>query len=252
MPDPPDRSTQVIAGRRPVVELLRAGKHPQRVLVAENVRFAGIVEEIRKLARAGQIPFKVVPRIEIDRLAGDSNHQGVVAVTGRYRYAPLESLLATPDPTLLMLDGISDPQNVGSLVRSAEVAGFSGLVLPSRRAVQVTPAVRRVSAGATEILPVARVNSLVAAVEQAKGAGLWAVGLDAAGNDTIWRSNLMEPPVALVLGSEGKGLSQGVKAHCDALVSIPLGGRIDSLNVAVAGAVAMFEVARRRYGSATL
>ncbi len=190
------------------------------------------------------MPLRLVPKAEVDRVAGPVNHQGVVAFTARFRYAPLDSILSVPDPCVLFLDGVTDPHNLGSLLRSADGAGFHGVVLPVRRSAGVTAAVRRVSAGAAEVVPVARVNSLGAALDQAKKAGLWIVGLDAGATSDLWSNDLLEPPVGLVLGAEDRGISSGIASRCDGLVRIPSTGRIDSLNVAVAGAIAMFEVRR--------
>ncbi|MDQ4095531.1 MAG: 23S rRNA (guanosine(2251)-2'-O)-methyltransferase RlmB [Actinomycetota bacterium] len=241
-----------VVGRRPVLELLRAGRAVQRVLVSERVRPAPVLDEIRSLAGQRGVPVEAAPPEDVDRLADGGNHQGVVALTSRFRYTPLPGLLASEAPTLLFLDGVMDPHNVGSLLRSADGAGFDGVVIPAHRSVGVTQAVRRVSAGAAEVVPVARVGNLGAALDEARRNGVWLVGLDGSGDEDIWSSNLMEPPVGLVLGAEDRGISRGVRERCDALVRIPSRGRIESLNVAVAGAVAMFEIARRRGHSATL
>jgi 23S rRNA (guanosine2251-2'-O)-methyltransferase len=249
--DDPDRSGSVLSGRRPVVELLRAGRPAERILIADGVASSSTVAEIRKRARDASIPVKVVPRTEIDRLVEGENHQGVVALTGRYRYSALEALFK-PDARLVFLDGVTDPHNVGSLIRSAECCGFDGLVVPTHRAAGVTAAVRRVAAGAAEVLPVARVTNLGRALEQAKEHGVWVVGLDGEAEDDVWTSALLEPPIGLVLGAEGRGLSRTIRERCDGLVRIPQRGRIGSLNVAVAGAIAMFEIARREGASATL
>jgi 23S rRNA (guanosine2251-2'-O)-methyltransferase len=210
-----------------------------------------ILGEIRKRATETAIPVRVVPKKEIERMAGDVNHQGVIAKAGRYRYTPFGELLG-PDSALLFLDGITDPHNLGSLLRSADGAGFTGVVVPAHRSVGVTPAVRRVSAGAAEVVPVARVPNLSQALDDARRNGLWILGLDEKSEADIWESDLAQPPVGLVLGAEDKGISRLVREHCDALVGIPSFGKISSLNVGVAGAVAMFEVARRRGLSATL
>lgn len=249
MPLPDDR---IVYGRRPVLEALRAGAAVERVLLAQGLRPAAAIAEIRRRAGGAAVPVRVVPRAELDRLAG-GNHQGVVAITGRYRYAALDDLLSRPEPCLVFLDGVTDPHNLGSLLRSADGAGFHGVVVAAHRSARVTDTVRRVSAGAAEVVPVARVGSLAAALERAKGMGLWIVGLDEQAEDDLWRTNLMEPPVGLVLGAEDRGLSSPVRSACDGLVRIPSRGRIGSLNVAVAGALAMFEVSRRRgIASATL
>ncbi len=239
-------------GRRPVLELLRAGAAVRRIVIARGVRPSGVLAEIRRAAAAAGVPVGEADRSEVARLAGAANHQGVVAVAGAFAYTPLEDLLRRPAPCLLFVDGVTDPHNLGSLLRSAEGAGFTGAVVPRRRAAPVTATVRRVASGAAELVPVARVTNLSRALEEAKGAGAWVLGLDAAADTALWDSPLAQPPVAVVVGAEGAGLSAGVRRHCDALVTIPMAGRLSSLNVAVAGAVAMFEVARRRHVSATL
>ncbi|MDQ4142389.1 MAG: 23S rRNA (guanosine(2251)-2'-O)-methyltransferase RlmB [Actinomycetota bacterium] len=242
----------ILVGRRPVVELLRAGRSAQKVLVSERTRRAPVIDEIRRLASEKGVHLQTVSQEEIERLAEGANHQGVVALTARYRYAQMRDLLAGPAPAVLFLDGVMDPHNLGSLLRSADGSGFSGIVIPAHRSVGVTQTVRRVSAGAAETVPVARVGNLASALDEARRAGLWVAGLDGDGEEDIWGSNLMEPPVGLVLGAEDRGISRLVKERCDAIVRIPSRGRLESLNVGVAGAVAMFEVARRRDRSATL
>lgn len=236
--------SSIVSGRRPVVELLRAGRAAERILIARESASVGAIREIKRLADGLAVPVRIVPRSEVERAAGGTNHQGVVALTGRYRYTPIEKLLGAPKATLLFCDGITDPQNLGSLLRSADGAGFSGVVIPARRASGVTATVRRVSAGATEIVPVARVTNLARAIDQAREAGVWVVGLDASAERDLFEAEPVEPPVGLVLGAEDKGISPNVRKRCDDLVRIPSRGRLASLNVAVAGAIAMFEVAR--------
>ncbi len=238
--------SSILAGRRPVLELLRAERSAERIVVGEHVAASKTISEIRKRASDLGVPVRTVPKTEIDKLAGGLNHQGVVAITGRFRYTPLDDLLKAPAPTLLFLDGLTDPHNLGSLLRSADGAGFTGVVLPARRSVAVTSAVRRVSAGAAEVVPVAREGNLGRAIDEAREAGLWILGLDEEASDDIWTSDLLEPPVGLVLGAEDRGISPTIRERCDAIVSIPSAGRLSSLNVAVAGAVVMFELARRR------
>jgi 23S rRNA (guanosine2251-2'-O)-methyltransferase len=228
-----------------VLELLRAERGAQRILIAQGLAPSSTLGEIRKRADRAGVPVANLPRAEIDRLARGSNHQGVVAETGRFRYAALEDMLAQPSACVLFLDGVMDPHNLGSLLRSADSAGWHGVVLPARRATAVTAAVRRTSAGAAEVVPVARVANLAHALDRARAAGLWIVGLDPRAKASLWTSNLLAAPVALVLGAEDRGISRIVGGRCDELVAIPSRGRLDSLNVATAGAVAMFEVARR-------
>lgn len=247
-----DVDSSVVAGRRPVAELLRAGKSAERVLVARGTPTTGALREILELAKDAGVPVQMTPRGELQHLAPDINHQGVVAVTPRFRYASLDQMLKASTPCLLFLDGIMDPHNLGSLIRTGECAGFDGVVIPARRATGVSSAVRRTSAGATELMPVAKVDNLARALNRARTKGVWVVGLDARGTTDIWTTNLAEPPVAIVCGAEDKGLSKPVRDNCDDLVRIPLVGRLSSLNVAVAGAIAMFEVARRRELTDTL
>lgn len=235
-----------------MVEMLRSGSVPERVLIAQGAAMKGALGEVRRRADALGVPVRMVPRSEIDGLAPGVNHQGVVAITARYRYTPLETMLERPDPALLFLDGVMDPHNLGSLLRSADGAGFDGIVIPTHRAVSVTGTVRRISAGAAEIVAVARVGNLGAAIDRARTAGVWILGLDAGGTNDIWSTNLAEPPVGVVCGSEDKGLSKGVRDRCDELVRIPHKGSLESLNVGVAGAIAMFEIARRQAPSDTL
>ncbi len=242
----------VVTGRRPVLELLKAGGSVEQVLVSRDLAPSSIIGDIRKRAERLSIPIRVVAKERIDRSAGGTNHQGVVAITGAYHYTPLEELLARQNPSLLFLDGLTDPHNLGSLLRTADGAGFDGVVVPVRRSVGVTPAVRRVSAGAAEVVPVARVTNLGRAVDAARRAGIWIVGLDEKASSDIYESDALEPPIGLLLGAEDTGISPKLRDRCDHVVSIPSSGRIASLNVAVAGAVAMFEVARRRRASDTL
>lgn len=250
-PTEPARDDLVV-GRRPVLELLKAERSVEQILIAVGSQMKGPVGEIRKRAEEYSVPVRMVPRTEIEKMARGLNHQGVVALATRFRYAPLDGLLAQPDPLVVFLDGVTDPHNLGSLLRSVDGAGWSGVVIPNRRSAGVTATVRKVSAGAAEVVPVARVTNLGRAIEEAKRAGLWAVGLDAEAPEDIWSTELLEPPLALILGAEGKGISPGVRGHCDAMVRIESRGTLESLNVSVAGAIAMFEVARRRARSATL
>ncbi len=225
---------------------MRSGKSAERILVAGGASSRGALGEILGLVEVAGVPVRTVSRQELDRLAPDINHQGVIAVTPRFRYASIDELLKAPSPSLLFLDGVMDPHNLGSLIRSSECAGFDGVVIPARRAAGVTSAVRRISAGAAELMPVARVDNLARALDRARTKGVWVLGLDARGSSDLWTTNLAEPPVAIVCGAEDKGLSKPVRDSCDELVQIPLAGRLSSLNVGVAGAIAMFEVARRR------
>ncbi len=233
-------------GRRPVLEMLKAGRRVERVMMAQGMAPSSVLGEIRKRAQEASVPVRMIPKEQIERLVRGANHQGVAAVAGKYRYTPLEELLSRAAPALLFLDGVTDPHNLGSLIRSADSAGFDGIVVPAHRSVGVTSSVRRVAAGAAEVVPVARVKNLSQAIEDSKRKGLWILGMDEKAEGDLWNSDLAVPPIGLVLGAEDRGISRLVRDHCDSTARIPHMGRIGSLNVAVAGAVAMFEVARRR------
>jgi 23S rRNA (guanosine2251-2'-O)-methyltransferase len=210
--------------------------------------------EIEEAAKAVRVSPVLRSRDELDALAEGGNHQGVVAVVGEYRYATLDGLLARAlggesdgarRPLILVLDGVQDPQNLGAIVRTAHVAGAHGVVIPKDRAVGVTSAAVKASAGATEHLAIAQVVNVARALEELKAAGLWTVGAVAGGGQPPWRVDLREA-TALVLGAEGKGIRPLVRRHCDLLVEIPMAGQVASLNVAAAGAMLLYEAVRQR------
>jgi 23S rRNA (guanosine2251-2'-O)-methyltransferase len=186
-----------------------------------------------------------VPREELERLCGSPDHQGMVAEIEPFPYADAVRLLEPEDALVIALDQIQDPQNLGAICRSAEGAGATGVVLPERGAAHVTPAVCRASAGAVEHLAIAKVRNLADFLAEAKQAGAWVYGAEADGGTPYWEPDY-RGRVVIVLGSEGKGLRPRVQAACDALVSVPIRGRLESLNVAAAAAVLMYEIVRRR------
>jgi 23S rRNA (guanosine2251-2'-O)-methyltransferase len=239
-----------IEGRRAVLEALRAGTEIRRILLAEGTERGPQVEEIVERARASGLAVEPVDRRELDRSSHTRHHQGVVAVTPDVRYATIDEVLAIAkergeQPLVVVLDGIEDPHNLGAIVRTVDCAGGHGVVVPERRAVGVTPGVVRASAGATEHVKVARVTNLARAIDDLKAAGLWVVGLDSSGERTCWDADFTRA-VALVVGSEGEGLSRLVRERCDFLVKLPVLGRIESLNASVAAAVALYEAVRQR------
>jgi 23S rRNA (guanosine2251-2'-O)-methyltransferase len=200
-----------------------------------------------KAARALKIKVEVKEKAWFERLAKNSPHQGLVLELPDFEYASLEELLrrAPEKSILLMLDQIEDPHNFGALARSAEAAGALGMVIPQDRSVQVTPIAEKAASGALSRLPVAKVVNLSRAMEQAKKAGFWIYGLDGEAKDSLFEERL-DGKVCLVLGAEGKGLRDGVGKHCDKLLRIPMVGGVGSLNVSVAGGIALFEAARKR------
>ena len=216
---------------------LRAGRALTELLVAEAD------DDLAAVAREAGVPVRVRPRAELDDRAGGVLHQGVLAVAPPFAYASLADLRGD---LVVVLDGITDPQNLGAIARSAEAAGAAGLVLPKRRSAHVTPAVEKAAAGALSWLEVAVVPNLVRALADLAERGLWSVGLAGEAPETVWECRLLDGPTALVVGAEGAGLSRLVAERCDATARIPLAGSVESLNASAAAAVALFEVQRRR------
>jgi 23S rRNA (guanosine2251-2'-O)-methyltransferase len=242
---------EVLYGRNAVREALRSGRRKiYKLILAQGTKETGIVADITMLANNSGIPIQRVERKQLDRI-GDFKHQGVAAEAAPYPYAELEEILAEADqrqetPLLLMLDCLQDPQNFGALLRTAETIGVHGVVIPKRRAVGITPAVVNSSAGATEHLLVAQVTNLVRAMETLKVKGLWIVGLEGVPQAQLYYQSDLTMPLALVVGSEGRGMGRLVRETCDMLIRLPMRGRISSLNVAVAGSIALYEVWRQR------
>jgi 23S rRNA (guanosine2251-2'-O)-methyltransferase len=206
-----------------------------------------VITEIVDEARAKKVNVLSINRRQMDDMA--FNHQGVVAEAAPYEYSSLEDVVeaatASPSPLVLVLDVLQDPQNLGSLLRTAAAVGAQGVVIPEHRAVGVTPAVVKASAGAIERLKIAQVTNLSRAIDALKEVGIWAVGLDAGAEATYDKADLNRP-LALVVGGEGKGLRHLVRQHCDLVVSLPMPGAIESLNAAVAGSIVLYEALRQR------
>jgi 23S rRNA (guanosine2251-2'-O)-methyltransferase len=239
---------QIIFGIHAVEEALAArGRAFEYVAVAAG-RGDARIQKIAQLCRAAGVAVRVLPRDQLTRLAKTSNHQGVVAVTAEKQYGHLEDLLAHRRghyAFLLVLDGIEDPHNLGAIIRTADGAGADGLVIPERRAAGVTATVVKASAGASEHLPIARVTNVGRAIEDLKSRNVWTVGLDERSDKSYDRIDY-KMDCALVLGAEGHGLHEQVRKKCDFLVSIPMLGKVASLNVSVAAGIVMYEVARQR------
>jgi 23S rRNA (guanosine2251-2'-O)-methyltransferase len=240
-----------IEGRQAVRELLLAGRRRvHEVLLASDLDRAPVLDDIRTLAAEARVPVKEVARTRLDAQARTDAPQGVIARAAELPEADLDALARGGPggraPFLIALDGVTDPGNLGALLRSAEGAGATGVVLPRHRSVHITPTAAKAAAGAIEHLPIALVGGLPAALARLRELGVWVVGLDGTADRTLWSMEVGAEPVALVLGAEGSGLGRLVRARCDTVVAIPLAGRLGSLNVAAAGALACFEVARRR------
>lgn len=248
-----DRTQDVVYGVNAVLEALRAGKRQiEAITILESAR-PDRLKALLEVAREKGVPIHRVPRLDLDRSLGDARHQGVVARIAAACYADadellevLEARIGTPDPPLALgLDGIEDPRNMGSILRTAECAGVHGVFIAERRAVGLTSVVAKVAAGALEYVPVARVTNLVRLIEQLKERNIWVVGAAAEAKQSYvdWDWKL---PAAIFLGNEGHGLHRLVREHCDTLVHIPVAGRLDSLNVSVAAGVLLYEAKRQR------
>ncbi len=240
-----------VEGRQAVRELLLAGtRRVREVWIAADQDDSAVLDDIAELAQSLGVPVQDVTRTKLHSVARTESPQGVLARAGELPETDLDDLVVTPKggapPFLLATDGITDPGNLGALLRSAECAGVTGVVLPRHRAVHITPTVTKAAAGSIEYLRFALVGGLPTAIRHLQEAGVWVVGLDAGGARRLFDLEVADRPIALVLGAEGAGLSRLVRERCDEVVSIPLGGQLGSLNVAAAGAVACFEVARRR------
>ena len=242
---------ETLYGRNAVCESLRAGRRKAyKLILAEGVRQTGIVGQIVSLAgRAGAVVQRTERR-NLDRL-GNINHQSVVLETSEYPYSSLDDILALArsrgePPLLLLLDLLKDPQNVGSLARTAEAAGVHGVVIQRRRAVGITPAVVHASAGAVEHLLVAQVTNLVDAIGRLKADDVWVAGLEAVRDAQLYHQADLRGRLALVVGSEGEGLRRLVRERCDFLLRLPLHGQVTSLNASVAGSVVLYEALRQR------
>ena len=245
--------TERIGGRRPVAEALAAGREARRLLVARSVRPSPELNAILAAARRASVPVETVDPDRLRQLAGFEGHQGVVLEVGDRRWSDLPEILgraiaAKHDPLVLVLEHLQDPVNLGGLLRSAEAAGVDGVVFPERGAAPLTASAVKASAGASEHLAIAPVTSLGQALSVLSERGLRLVAADQDAPLLAWEADL-RGPLAVVVGSEGSGLSGAMRRRCDLLVRFPMSGRVGSLNAAVAGALLLFEVVRQRSAS---
>ncbi|HYE82498.1 MAG TPA: 23S rRNA (guanosine(2251)-2'-O)-methyltransferase RlmB [Clostridia bacterium] len=243
-----DDNINLIEGRNPVLEALKSGREIDKLFVQKGVG-EGSIRQIIAIAREKKILIKEVDKAKLDGLSSTRNHQGVIASAALYKYYEVDDILNAAkekgeDPFIIILDEITDNNNLGSILRTADAAGVHGVIIPKRRAVSLTPAVAKISAGAIEYVPVAKVTNLNQTMEYLKKAGLWIVGAEMGGE--TYHSKDMTGPVALVIGSEGEGLGRLIKENCDFLVSIPMKGKISSLNAAVSAAIILFEIQKQR------
>lgn len=237
-----------IEGRNAVMEAYRAGRTIDRLYVLDGCQ-DGPVMTIKREARKQDTPIKYVTRERLDQLSKTGKHQGVIACAAAYRYAEVEDILRAArdkgeEPFVFLLDGIEDPHNLGAIIRSANLAGAHGVIIPKNRAVGLTATVARTSAGALNYTPVARVTNLAKTIEDLKGKGLWFVCADMDG--TLMYELNLKGSIGLVIGNEGEGVSRLVREKCDLTARIPMQGDIDSLNASVAAGVLAYEIVRQR------
>ncbi len=245
-----DEKDDIIIGRNAVAEALRSGRTVDSILVARGDR-SGTLGKIIGECRERGIVVKEADARKLDYLCGHSNHQGIVAFTAVHEYASIEDILALAEsrgekPFVIICDELEDPHNLGAVLRTAEAAGAHGVIVPKRRSASLSYAVGKASAGALEYVPVARVANITAAISELKEKGLWIYGAETGG--TNWCEQDYTGAVALVIGSEGQGLGRLVKEKCDFIVTLPMKGKINSLNASVAAGILMFEAARQRAG----
>jgi 23S rRNA (guanosine2251-2'-O)-methyltransferase len=238
---------EFIYGNWSIVEAMRAGRRKvEQVILADGVEEKGTTAEIVEIAKSINVPVKRMPRRILNDLTDGSNHQGAVLRVGPYPYVDTDDVFATAEergekPFILLLDLLKDPQNVGALLRTAEAVGVHGIIMQDRRNVDITPAVVNASSGAVEHLNIVQVTNLVNAMKELESEGVWLVGFDAGPNVLpIDKTDLLNESVGLVMGSEGEGLRRLVKDQCNILLSIPMRGKVASLNVAAAGAIALY------------
>ncbi len=238
----------IIEGRNPIIEALKNNRPIEKIMVNKASK-EGSIKKILAMAKENKVIIQEVDRHKLDDMSESHAHQGVIAITSDYRYYDLDEILEIPkekgeDPFFIILDGITDPHNLGSIIRTADAVGAHAVIIPKRRSVQITPIVAKASAGAVEYLPVCKVTNIVNTIKTLKENGLWIAAVDMDGQ-TFYQQNL-GGPLGLVVGSEGEGISRLVKQNCDFTVSMPMSGNVTSLNASVAGGILLYEVYRQR------
>lgn len=238
-----------VEGRNAVLELLESGRDINKILVANGEKH-GSIHKILAIAKERKIIVTEIEKNKLNQIAQTPNNQGVIAIVPPYDYCEVEDILdeakrKNEKPFILILDGIEDPHNLGSIIRTAETAGVHGIIIPKRRATSVNSTVSKVSAGAVEYMKIARVNNINETIRYLKEQDVWICGTDM-DTDTIYTKQDYKMPIAIVIGSEGFGMSRLVKENCDFLVKIPMKGKITSLNASVSAGIIMYEVVRKR------
>lgn len=240
------RTSEILYGRNPVIEAMRGQRNHVRLFVAVGAERQERIAELLAEAHHGQIAVARLHLNELNQIAGSVNHQGVALETSPYPYVKLDSIASAEQKRpILILDHLQDVQNLGTLLRTADATGTAGIIIPDRRSASITPAVVNASAGAVEHLKVARVTNLARALETCKEHGYWIVGLDGREDAKSIFASAVPEPTALLVGSEGRGIGPALISDCDLLLRIPMIGKVASLNAAVAGSVALYELTRR-------
>lgn len=240
----------VVIGRNAVSELLKSDRDINKIFVQRGEKH-GSINQILNLARNKKVVVVEVEKNKLDEMSGDTkNHQGIIAVVPPFEYSDIDEIIEyaknkNEDPFIVMLDGIEDVHNLGSIIRTAETAGVHGVIIPKRRGALVNATVSKTSAGAIEYMKVARVNNLNDAIQDLKDRGLWIYGTDMSAKEYYYNEKLTGP-ICLVIGSEGFGISSLVKKNCDVLIKIPMKGKVTSLNASVSAGIAIYEVVKQR------
>lgn len=237
-----------IEGRNPIIEALRGDRAIDKIMISNSSK-EGSIKKIIGMAKEKNIVIQYVDKHKLDEISTSHSHQGVIAVVSDYKYYELEELLEIAnkkgeDPFFIILDEITDPHNLGTIIRTADAVGAHGVIIPKRRSVHITSVVAKASAGAVEYVPVCKVTNIVNTIKQLKKEGLWIAAADMDG-EVFYEQNLTGP-LALVIGSEGFGVSRLVKQNCDFVVKMPMVGNVSSLNASVAGGILMYEIFRQR------
>lgn len=237
-----------IEGRNPVLEALKSGRDIEKILIAKGTQ-EGSIQKIVGIAKDRKIVTQYVERVKLDTMSGNKSHQGVIAIASAYSYKTVDDILnlakeREEDPFILILDEIEDPHNLGAIMRTAECAGAHGVIIPKRRSAGLTPTVSKTSAGAIEYIPVAKVSNISSTIEDLKKQNIWVYGAHMEGE--YYYNQDLKGPIAIVIGSEGKGISRLVKEKCDFLTKIPMKGKVSSLNASVAASIITYEVLKQR------
>lgn len=244
---------KIIFGRNPVLEALKADQAIDKIFILHGLQ-GNAIREIFSSARQRNVRIELIDKQRLAQMTDAKNSQGIVASISEYQYKNIADILQIAGerkqpPLVALLDGIEDPHNLGAIIRSAECAGVHGVIIPKHRAVGLTETVAKTSAGALAHIAIARVTNLVPAIEELKQAGLWIAGTAGDAQQSLYQADYLAGPLAVVIGSEGKGIRRLIREKCDFLLHIPMNGKINSLNASVAAGVLLFEIVRQRLGS---